>query len=424
MSASISVSGLSKRYRKGVLGYGSVLQDSRRLARRVLGLRAGESDPVFWALDDITFDAQQGEVVGIIGSNGAGKSTLLKLLSRITSPDRGTATLLGRVSSLLEVGTGFHPELTGRENIFLNGSILGMSRPEIRSKLEEIVEFSGVREFIDTPVKRYSSGMYVRLAFSVTAHLSSDILIVDEVLAVGDAEFQKKCLGTLEGAAGSGRTVLFVSHNMAALKALCPRSIVLEHGRMVMDAATTDCLNYYLNRSLAHGSSVFGADLDKRRTGIFEPDNPYVRCLRVEIADDEGSPKAEYSSAQPINVLVDFQVVRGSPGLLFLLSVDDEDTQVILQSYSNDDAALDDMAHLAPGEYRICCTIPANLLANREYFLTLHLVVPRMEHTVFNKLLRFDVRFEGYNNHFSSGRSGCYIRPEMSWQWSAGSGQS
>jgi len=203
----------------------------------------------FWALKDVSFEINQGDTLGVIGRNGAGKSTLLKILSRITEPTKGKITLNGRIASLLEVGTGFHPELTGRENIYLNGAILGMSRAEIKRKFDEIVDFSGVERFLDTPVKRYSSGMYVRLAFAVAAHLESEILVVDEVLAVGDAEFQKKCLGKMgEVSKGDGRTVLFVSHNMAAIENLCKKSILLQNGSLVNAGNTSDIISYYVSR--------------------------------------------------------------------------------------------------------------------------------------------------------------------------------
>ena len=210
------------------------------------GVRGVSPTPDFWALRDVSFDVQQGEVLGIIGRNGAGKSTLLKILSRITEPTAGRVTLRGRVASLLEVGTGFHPELTGRENIFLNGAILGMSRAEIRRKFDEIVAFAEVEQFLDTPVKRYSSGMYVRLAFAVAAHLEPEILVVDEVLAVGDAEFQKKCLGKMGEVAKGGRTVLFVSHNMAAIRRLCSRVILLKNGRITQSGNVNQCIDTYL----------------------------------------------------------------------------------------------------------------------------------------------------------------------------------
>jgi ABC-type polysaccharide/polyol phosphate transport system ATPase subunit len=216
-------------------------------AARGRAIIRGTATEEFWALKEVSFEVKRGQVLGIIGRNGAGKSTLLKILSRITEPSEGRVTITGRVASLLEVGTGFHPELTGRENIYLNGAILGMSRAEIRRKFDEIVDFSGVEKFIDTPVKRYSSGMYVRLAFAVAAHLEPEILVVDEVLAVGDAEFQKKCLGKISEIAGGGRTVLFVSHNMAAIEALCPRSIHLAT-KVVQDGKTDQVVASYLEQ--------------------------------------------------------------------------------------------------------------------------------------------------------------------------------
>jgi lipopolysaccharide transport system ATP-binding protein len=242
----ISVEHLSKEYRLGLIGGAMLYEDlSRRWARM-----RGKPDPLlpvgqehharrigdrFWALDDVSFEVEEGEVLGIIGRNGAGKSTLLKIMSQVTAPTSGQITLRGRVSSLLEVGTGFHPALTGRENVFLNGTILGMTKAEIRRKFDEIVAFSECEEFIDTPVRRYSSGMYVRLAFAVAAHLESEILIVDEVLAVGDAQFQKKCLGKIRELAGGGRTVLFVSHSVSAVVSLCRRAVLLRSGSLVMD---------------------------------------------------------------------------------------------------------------------------------------------------------------------------------------------
>src|SRR5689334_10972101 len=225
----------------------------RNFTRKALSIARGQQTfsireaEEFWALKDVSFEVQQGEVLGIIGRNGAGKSTLLKILSRITEPTDGRVTLRGRVASLLEVGTGFHAELTGRENIYLNGAILGMTRAEIRRKFDEIVAFAGVEKFLDTPVKRYSSGMYVRLAFAVAAHLEPEILVVDEVLAVGDAQFQKKCLGKMEEAGSSGRTVLFVSHNLLAVQRLCPRSLLLDGGRIVADGESSQVIQTYLD---------------------------------------------------------------------------------------------------------------------------------------------------------------------------------
>jgi len=278
----IKVENVGKLYRLGEIGTGTISHDLNRWWARIRGkedpfakvgetndrTQKSESDYV-WSLKDINFEVKQGEVLGIIGRNGAGKSTLLKVLSKITTPTTGQIKVKGRIASLLEVGTGFHPDLTGRENIFLNGAILGMSKGEIKSKFDEIVDFSGVEKYIDTPVKRYSSGMYVRLAFAVAAHLEPEILIVDEVLAVGDAEFQKKCLGKMkEVSVNGGRTVLFVSHNMAAVRSLCTKGIVLKSGTFQFDGTASQAVDFYQQngqstQSLYHADSVdtaFGND--------------------------------------------------------------------------------------------------------------------------------------------------------------------
>jgi len=253
----ISVENIAKSYQLGSVGTGTFYGDLNRMWAKLRGkpdpyLKIGEADhgnrdgETVWALNDINFQIRQGEAVGIIGRNGAGKSTLLKILSRVTAPTSGQIKVKGRVASLLEVGTGFHPELTGRENIFMNGAILGMNRHEISRKFDEIVAFSGVEKYIDTPVKRYSSGMYVRLAFAVAAHLDTDILVVDEVLAVGDAEFQKKCLGKMGDVAHEGRTVLFVSHNMAAIQKLCTQGILLDKGQIVEQGNIHQVIDAYI----------------------------------------------------------------------------------------------------------------------------------------------------------------------------------
>ncbi|MEO8761765.1 MAG: ABC transporter ATP-binding protein [Bacteroidia bacterium] len=260
MSTVIKVENLGKQYNLGQVGTGTIANDVNRWWHKVRGkedpyLKIGSVNDrtqkssvndVVWAIKDINFEVKQGEVLGIIGKNGAGKSTLLKILSRVTGPTVGDIKVRGRIAALLEVGTGFHPELTGRENIYLNGAILGMTKAEIKSKFDEIVAFSGVERYIDTPVKRYSSGMYVRLAFAVAAHLEPEILIVDEVLAVGDAEFQKKCLGKMKDVSGQGRTVLFVSHNMAAVETLCTKTISMKHGSIIEEGNTTKVISNYL----------------------------------------------------------------------------------------------------------------------------------------------------------------------------------
>ena len=275
-STVISVEHLSKSYRLGQIGTGTLSRDINVWWAKVRGkpnpmLKVGETDhgnpfpsgtrtgrngETIWALKDVSFTVEQGEALGIIGRNGAGKSTLLKILSRVTAPTRGHARVKGRIASLLEVGTGFHPDLTGRENIYLNGAIMGMTRQEVRRKLEEIVAFAEVEQFLDTPVKRYSSGMYVRLGFAVAAHLDPEILVVDEVLAVGDAEFQKKCLGKMGEVAGEGRTVLFVSHNMAAVENLCRKSLLLEKGEISISSDTSTVIDIYLRSSTSATSET------------------------------------------------------------------------------------------------------------------------------------------------------------------------
>lgn len=304
----VSVQELGKAYRLGMKqeAYPTLRESIVRMVKAPLQrLRAQaeavEGEDVFWALDDVSFDVQQGEVLGLVGRNGAGKSTLLKLLSRITEPTRGRAVLRGRVASLLEVGTGFHPELTGRENVYLNGSILGMHKVEIDAKFDEIVAFSEVEKFLDTPVKYYSSGMYVRLAFAVAAHLDPELLIVDEVLAVGDAQFQKKCLGKMHDISQSGgRTVLFVSHNMSAVQNLCTRAILLHKGKLEMDDKPDAVVRNYLAR-LSSGSETAFTD-NPERSG-----NGSMRMTAARLVDDKGQKLAHIDAGQPITVEVDYE---------------------------------------------------------------------------------------------------------------------
>lgn len=297
MSApAIKIENLSKAYQLGDFGTGTISRDLERYWARLTGkddpfLKIGEENDraqkgngdIVWSLKDINLLIEQGETIGVIGRNGAGKSTLLKILSRVTSPTAGSVKVKGRIASLLEVGTGFHPELTGRENIFLNGAILGMRNAEIKRKFDEIVNFSGVERYIDTPVKRYSSGMYVRLAFAVAAHLESEILIVDEVLAVGDAEFQKKCLGKMgEVSKGEGRTVLFVSHNMAAVKTLCTKGVVLVNGRLVYQDKQHEAVSFYQKNNNTRSAFEHQGDLHSA------PGNGDIRVIRFVIKSNEG----------------------------------------------------------------------------------------------------------------------------------------
>jgi lipopolysaccharide transport system ATP-binding protein len=302
MTLAMQVENLGKRYRITATqprGSYRTLRESLMHAaawpiRRLRG--GGEAGGLkdFWALRDVNFEVQRGEAIGIIGRNGAGKSTLLKILSRIVNPSAGEARLHGRVASLLEVGTGFHPELTGRENIYLNGAIMGMSRAEVQRKFDEIVAFSEVEEFLDTPVKRYSSGMYVRLAFAVAAHLESDILLVDEVLAVGDATFQQKCLGKIREVGNDGRTVFFVSHNMAAVQNLCRRVIILKDGRIIDDGDPERCISAYLKASAPTGGNV-----DLRTTVLRRPgQKPFF--TRLEVLDADGHCTSQVRSGDPV----------------------------------------------------------------------------------------------------------------------------
>jgi len=315
MSATvISVENISKSYRLGVIGTGTFYGDLKRWWARQRGkpdpyLKIGQMDhgnrdgETVWALQDVSFSVQQGQAVGIIGRNGAGKSTLLKILSRVASPTTGSVKVKGRIASLLEVGTGFHAELTGRENIYLNGAIMGMSRSEVNRKLEEIVDFSGVEKFIDTPVKRYSSGMYVRLAFAVAAHLEPDILVVDEVLAVGDAEFQKKCLGKMDAVAHQqGRTILFVSHNMSALKALCETAIFLKSGEIQSQGPSEEIIREYLSEQ-KYGSLNTPIAMDAHQS--YPPD---FEVTKVELVNSKAEIVEQLLVDEPFECRLHYKI--------------------------------------------------------------------------------------------------------------------
>ncbi len=298
----IRVENLAKRYRLGEISRKTFFADWRR---KLTGSEEPDDAPgVYWALRDVSFDVEQGQVIGILGRNGAGKSTLLKILSAITAPTRGSVKLRGRIASLLEVGTGFHQELSGRDNVFLNGAILGMSRAEVARKFDEIVAFSGVEQFLDTPVKRYSSGMRVRLAFAVAAHLEAELLMIDEVLAVGDASFQAKCLGKIGEVAGSGRTVLFVSHNAATVESLCKRGIVLQAGKVAFDGTQTDALRFYAEANAVHGVSLRDRN---DRTG-----NGAIRVVKMELRNSEGKAVQTINSGDDIAVWLHFENPNGA----------------------------------------------------------------------------------------------------------------
>jgi lipopolysaccharide transport system ATP-binding protein len=319
----IRVDGLSKSYRIARAlkrqPYRTLQEEVIALPRTVWKRARGRAEALetFWALSDVTFEVREGEVIGIIGRNGAGKSTLLKILSRITEPTHGRAEIYGRVGALLEVGTGFHPELTGRENIFLSGAILGMRRSEISRRFDEIVNFAEVEQFIDTPTKRYSSGMYTRLAFAVAAHLEPEILLVDEVLAVGDSAFQKKCLGKMEDVAGQGRTVFFVSHNTQAVRQLCTRCILLEHGRVVSDAPTEVTLSVY-NQRLRE----MRVDAE---TGINNPENRRgsgaIRFTGVSVEDLEGEERYGFKMGETVRFRLSYQLNEPMRGVTIVVAL-------------------------------------------------------------------------------------------------------
>ncbi|MCW5198179.1 ABC transporter ATP-binding protein [Desulfobulbus sp. F3] len=342
----IQIEGLWKEYRLGVIGHGTLTRDLQSWWARVRGkedpnskiqpMLAGQEKQIegdrFWALRDINLEVKEGEILGIIGRNGAGKSTLLKLLSRVTAPTKGQIKIKGRIASLLEVGTGFHPELTGRENIFMNGAILGMSKLEIKSKLDEIIDFSGVEKFIHTPVKRYSSGMYVRLAFAVAAHLEPEILVIDEVLAVGDVEFQKKCLGKMEEVSKGGRTVLFVSHNMAAIEGLCRRGLLICNGEAVMDDSSCHVVRKYLKRYDNEKNAVEWKSNKNQQDG-----DSHFKPVRFWLSDNIGTLLTmPVRNDQEIYVNIIFEIEITDPALLVAsYFYDDKDNLIFLTVHTD-----------------------------------------------------------------------------------------
>ena len=372
--AIIAVENLGKKYslRHHVSqdGLRHILQDRltapfRRLCRSdkaTDAARNGKKED-FWALKDVTFDVRRGEVIGIIGRNGAGKSTLLKILSRITDPTEGKVHIKGRVASLLEVGTGFHPELSGRENVFLNGAILGMGRNEIKKKFDEIVAFAETEKFLDTPVKRYSSGMYVRLAFAVAAHLEPEILIVDEVLAVGDASFQKKCLGKMSEVANQGRTVLFVSHNIAAITQLTRSCLWLDCGNLVLRGKSSHVVSKYLRKVTASAENeerVFEEDLRKQ-----------VQVLRACISNERGQNAQRFSCDEPVVIVLTMAVRKKTRGLYGYLQIDRADGFEVMVS-DTDDFPPNRFDALDPGVYEIRVALPPRSLGHGNYSVYLN----------------------------------------------------
>jgi lipopolysaccharide transport system ATP-binding protein len=356
MTQAIEAHGLSKRYRIGQMqaAYGTLRDSLVRTAARATGREEPPKRQEIWALRDVSFAVREGEVLGLIGRNGAGKSTLLKILTRITTPTAGHAVIRGRVGSLLEVGTGFNPELTGRENAFLNGAILGMKRREIQRKLPDIVEFSGIDKFIDTPVKRYSSGMHVRLAFAVAAHLEPEILLVDEVLAVGDAEFQQRCLGRMESFSGTGRTVVFVSHNMQTINQLCERVIWLDGGTVVEDGDPSEVVTHYLH-STSYASTAHISWPDDESA----PGDDLVRLLSVRVVDEDGHTVETVDVRDAVGIEIRYRVLRNGPGVFAKIRVVEPRGTAAFN-------ALDTVRHAEqssePGVYTATAWIPANLL--------------------------------------------------------------
>ncbi len=355
----ITVENLSKRY---VIGHQGNKGDGLRhrveaalrnpfqwLQKRKREKAAAREE--FWALKDVSFEIKQGEVVGFIGRNGAGKSTLLKVLSRITEPTSGRISITGRVASLLEVGTGFHPELTGRENVFLNGAILGMSKAEIKRKFDEIVAFAEIEKFLDTPVKRYSSGMYVRLAFAVAAHLEPEILIVDEVLAVGDAEFQKKCMGKMQDVSKGGRTILFVSHSISAITKLCRKCAILKSGKLIKFGPTDEVIPHYLSS---------GQQTDGIRTWTLEAQNdhdPRVRLRAMRILSPEGDITGHVDIRRPFTIEIEYEIVKAIPPFRVALRFLTSDGTVAFTTSESADPSYENKP-CDPGSYKTNCFMP------------------------------------------------------------------
>jgi len=419
----ISVENISKSYQLGVIGTGTFRGDVQRWWAKSRGLpdpflKIGEADhgnrqgETIWALKDVNFTVKRGEALGIIGRNGAGKSTLLKILSKVTAPTSGVIKAKGRIASLLEVGTGFHPELTGRENIFLNGAILGMSRAEVQRKFDEIVDFSGVEQFIDTPVKRYSSGMYVRLAFAVAAHLEPEILIVDEVLAVGDAEFQKKCLGKMGNVAHEGRTVLFVSHNMTAVTRLCERVILMTRGTLDTDGAASDVVARYI-------TSTVGSLAVREWPNVKDAPGSNVAKLRaVRVCDEKGIPSSSMDIRKPVKIEMEFDVLEG--GHKFIPNFHFYNGEGICVFITADQDPDWKGIPRPPGQYKSTVWIPGNFLSEGTLVVTVALTVlnPETIHFAVGDVVAFQV-VDSLDGDSMRGEYGGHmpgvVRPMLKW---------
>ncbi len=426
----LEVNQLSKLYRIGVPEYAAVNSSNKLLQlltkpianyRKYKSLytftaaelsRDRPSADILWALRDVSFDMEPGQVMGLVGSNGAGKSTLLKILSRVTPPTKGTCVTRGRLSCLLEVGTGFHGELTGRENIYLNGTILGMRKHEIDSRFDEIVEFSGVGKFIDTPVKRYSSGMNVRLAFAVMAHLEPEILIVDEVLAVGDAEFQRKCLNRMGSAGKSGKTVLFVSHNMAAVTRLCDRGLLIENGQVTMDSSAADVVHNYVTSGGDETAERSWPDIENA------PGDDKVRLRAVRVTNESLVPLNVVSVSQSFGLQVVYDVLEEGQILSPYITLVSE-TGLDLFSTVDSDAAADKVPR-KPGRYHSSVWVPGDLLAEGTYYVRVVMRSIKSQYRPFTErdIVVFTVVDQGggdFGTGWWEGRPGGVIRPQLNW---------
>jgi len=424
MSTAVSIENVSKIYRLGVIGSGTLHQDLAQWWARLRGkpdplLKIGQADhgnrdgEAIWALKDVSFEVEEGEIVGIIGRNGAGKSTLLKILSRVTAPTSGEIKVRGRVASLLEVGTGFHPELTGRENIFLNGAILGMTKGEIRKKLDEIVAFAEIDQFLETPVKRYSSGMYVRLAFAVAAHLDPEILVVDEVLAVGDAAFQKKCIGKMGEVAKGGRTVLFVSHNMGALRNLCPRALLIHLGKVEADGLSDEVVSQYIQMGRqSRGDAVW----DEPTTA---PGNENVRLHAVKVVSG-GSVSGDVDIDKEVHIEVLFWNLKPMSRISTSIHLMDNMGVAVLSSANMPSANLgqDDWfgKPYPVGLYKTTCVLPANFLNEGTYSVNAVVLTDVRKIEVFEKeAVSFTVHDTGAMRKEYTGHWIGVVRPRLAW---------
>ena len=410
---SIRVENLGKRYKIGenLIEYQTLRDSIAGIFKPNNKNAIVESGKSIWALKDVSFEVRQGEVLGIIGKNGAGKSTLLKILSRVTEPSEGLVEINGRVGSLLEVGTGFHPELTGRENIYLNGAILGMKRHEINHKFNEIVEFSEVADFIDTPVKRYSSGMYLRLAFAVAAHLEPEILVVDEVLAVGDAEFQRKCIGKMSDVSKEGRTVLFVSHNMSAILRLTEESLVIDHGKLIKRAQSSEAVDFYLSRGLSQEGQRSWTDED------FGGSDPDFKPLSIKVLNLAGQVADSLRSVEPIAIEINYRLEQDITGLrvgIYLLTPRGE---YVLTSFDTDSTdTYEKITTRKAGKYTSRCTIPGNFLNEGRYVVGVNASVFRIKRYFHDEqALSFSVEGSGApGKQWPEPRLGT-VRPLLDW---------